>query len=158
MVQTEIRFVTPLASDPPLVSADAAPPLRVLVVDDEDIVRHVIATSLRRAGFNVDEARDGLEALERLRTAAPDIVLTDLDMPRCNGARLCAAIKGNRATADIPVLLMTGGAPDEARMRELGCHAVLYKPLPPSLATWIARSVEDAQSDARENTRLGPGR
>ena len=72
---------------------------RVLVVDDEEIVRLVLARALRLSGFDVFEARDGLEALARMPVAAPDLVLTDLNMPRCNGETLCVEIKRRYATA-----------------------------------------------------------
>ena len=103
---------------------------RVLVVDDEELVRLVIARTLRLSGFDVFEARDGLEALARMPVAAPDLVLTDLNMPRCNGEMLCVEIKRRHATAGVPVVMMTGGPHDEAHMREIGCAAVIYKPLP----------------------------
>ena len=99
MAQTETHVVARVTGGPSPVSGDAVGPLRVLVVDDEDLIRQVIGTILRRAGFDVDEARDGLEALDCLRTAMPDLVLTDLDMPRCNGEELCTEIKRDRATA-----------------------------------------------------------
>jgi CheY-like chemotaxis protein len=137
--------VAHLAGEPSPVYGNAVAPLRVLVVDDEDLVRRVIGTLLRRAGFEVDEARDGLEALGCIQAATPDLVLTDLDMPRCSGEELCTAIKSDHATTHIPVLLMTGGQADESRMRAAGCSAILYKPLPPSLTMWIARSIEDAR-------------
>jgi CheY-like chemotaxis protein len=107
---------------------------RVLVVDDEDLVRRVIATLLRRSGLEVIEARDGLDALEKVREIRPDLVLTDLNMPRCDGEALCRALSELPATASIPVVVMTGRNADETRMRQLGCVAVLYKPLLPSLA------------------------
>jgi CheY-like chemotaxis protein len=112
--------------------------LRVLVVDDEELVRLVLARTLRLSGFDVFEARDGLEALARLPAAAPDLVLTDLNMPRCNGERLCLEIKRQPTTAGIHVVMMTGGPLDEARMREIGCAAVIYKPLPDRLPEILA--------------------
>lgn len=106
---------------------------RVLVVDDEELVRLVLARTLQLSGFDAFEASDGLEALAQLPAVAPDIVLTDLNMPRCDGERLCLEIKRQPTTAGIPVVLMTGGPLDEGRMREIGCAAVLYKPLPDRL-------------------------
>jgi CheY-like chemotaxis protein len=109
------------------------PRCRLLIVDDEDLVRSVVASILRRSGFEVTEARDGIEALASARATPPDAVLTDLNMPRCNGEGLCVALKGDPATAGIPIILMTGSQTDEAHMRSVGCIAVLYKPLPPSV-------------------------
>jgi CheY-like chemotaxis protein len=117
---------------------------RVLVVDDEELVRLVLARTLRLSGFDVFEARDGLEALARLPVAAPDLVLTDLNMPRCDGATLCAEIKRRHATAGVQVVIMTGGPLDEAHMRELGCAAVLYKPLTDRLPEFLLSILHDA--------------
>jgi CheY-like chemotaxis protein len=106
---------------------------RVMVVDDEDLVRLVIARQLRFCGFDVVLARDGVEAMAMLPSAAPDLVLTDLNMPRCNGEQLCRELRALPSLAAIPVVLMTGGPIDEARLRRMGCAAVLYKPLPDTL-------------------------
>jgi CheY-like chemotaxis protein len=117
---------------------------RVLVVDDEDLVRLVLQRTLRLSGFDVFEASDGLEALARLPAVAPDLVLTDLNMPRCNGEQLCLEIKRHPATAAIPVVIMTGGPLDEARMRQIGCAAVIYKPWPDRLPEFLSGIVRDA--------------
>jgi CheY-like chemotaxis protein len=116
---------------------------RVLLVDDEDLVRMVVAFKLRLKGFEVFEARDGLEALARLPAIAPDLILTDFFMPRCTGERLCRELQRNPATARLPVVLMTGGPTDEALMRDLGCAAVLYKPLPDTLGETLWRVLRD---------------
>jgi CheY-like chemotaxis protein len=122
---------------------------RVLVVDDEELVRLVIARTLRLSGFDVFEARDGLEALARIPVAAPDLVLTDLNMPRCNGEMLCAEIKRRHATAEVPVVMMTGGPLDEAHMRQIGCAAVIYKPLPDRLSEFLLSILQDAVPASR---------
>ena len=122
---------------------------RVLVVDDEELVRLVVARTLRLSGFDVAEARDGLEALARIPVAAPDIVLTDLNMPRCNGEALCVEIKRRHAIASVPVVMMTGGPLDEAHMREIGCAAVIYKPLPERLAEFLLSILQDAAPASR---------
>lgn len=124
-----------MSDGPPVIGAQPPPGpamlrARVLVVDDEELVRLVIVKTLQRAGFEVSEARDGLDALALMPGAAPDLVLTDLNMPRCNGERLCVEIKRQPATQGVHVVLMTGGPLDEARMCEIGCAAVIYKPLP----------------------------
>ena len=121
----------------PTPGATATRP-RVMVVDDEDLVRLVIAKTLQVAGFDVVVARDGLEALQLLPAAAPQLVLTDLNMPRCNGERLCLEIRREPAWAGIALVIMTGGPLDEARMREIGCAAVIYKPLPDRLGELLS--------------------
>ena len=134
---------------------------RVLVVDDEDVVRLVIARTLRLRGFDVSEARDGLEALAKMPVDAPDLVLTDLNMPRCNGEMLCAEIKRRHATARVAVVMMTGGPLDEAHMRQIGCAAVIYKPLPDRLAEFLLSILHDAaarRSEAWADAPTGPVR
>jgi CheY-like chemotaxis protein len=116
---------------------------RVLVVDDEELVRLVLVRTLRLGGFDVFEASDGLEALACLPAVVPDLVLTDLNMPRCNGEQLCLEIKRQAATAGVHVVMMTGGPLDEARMRAIGCAAVIYKPLPDRLPEILSAVVLD---------------
>jgi len=132
------------------LGGDGSPPRpRVLVVDDEDLVRLVVSRTLRVAGFDVFEARDGLDALGCLATVAPDLVLTDFNMPRCNGERLCIEIRRQRDAADVRVVMMTGGPLDEARMRQLGCDAVIYKPLPDRLPQLLAAILRGATPAGR---------
>ncbi|MEO5822784.1 MAG: response regulator [Vicinamibacteraceae bacterium] len=130
----------------------------MLVVDDEELVRLVIARTLRFYGFDVWEARDGLDALGQLSMAAPDLVLSDLNMPRCNGERLCDELKRHPETAGIRVVLMTGGPLDEARMRQLGCDAVVYKPLPDRLGELLLAVLSDAAPPSRPGGWAVPGR
>ena len=121
---------------------------KVLVVDDEDLVRLVIGRTLRRSGFEVFEAHDGLDALQNMRFQRPDVVLSDLNMPRCNGERLCSEMKGLPDLADVPVVLMTGGPTDEERMHAAGCRRVLYKPLPADLAEILAAVMQPRHDTA----------
>ena len=123
---------------------------RVLVVDDEDLVRIVLSRKLALHGFEVLLARDGLEALEVAQQAIPDVVLTDLNMPRCNGEQLCLELRACPAMAAIPVVMMTGGPTDEARMQAAGCAAVLYKPLPEDLPELLASLVEERARRSHE--------
>lgn len=141
----------------PLPTPTGATPAgpRILVVDDEDLVRLVIAKRLQRAGFDVVQARDGLDALALL--SGVDLVLTDLNMPRCNGERLCLEIKRRPEGSAIVVVLMTGGPLDEARMREIGCAGVVYKPLPDRLPELLAAFLRDAAPASRSGEWAGPG-
>ncbi len=85
---------------------------KVLVVDDDADLRDAVGICIAALGVDVVEARDGEEALERLRdgTALPSAILLDMLMPRLDGRRLLAELRAEPRLAGIPVITMTGGA------------------------------------------------
>jgi two-component system chemotaxis response regulator CheY len=86
------------------------------------------------------EASDGYEGLERARSERPDLVLTDVVMPRLDGFGLVEALQSSELTRGIPVAFMTGRAEKsyETRARELGALAILRKPFTPETLTSVA--------------------
>lgn len=86
---------------------------RVLVVDDEQDVRDYLRTALEDAGFEVETASDGAEALEAVRRRPPDLISLDLVMPRHSGAKFHRELRKDRRFAHIPVLVVTGHARDD---------------------------------------------
>ena len=92
--------------------------LRVLLVDDSDLIHKHTVPLLVGAGYDVDEAWDGEAGLQRLRERRPDLVLTDVEMPRLDGFSFCRAIKSDEQTADIPVVICSSLG--EARDLEQG--------------------------------------
>jgi chemosensory pili system protein ChpA (sensor histidine kinase/response regulator) len=103
-----------------------------LVVDDSPSVRRVMTSLLTKAGWAVAAARDGAEALEMLEAAAapPDVVLTDIEMPRMDGYELLAALKGRGEGAGLPVVMITSrtGAKHRRKALDLGADAYFSKP------------------------------
>jgi CheY-like chemotaxis protein len=85
----------------------------VLVVDDEQDVRDYLQTALEDAGFEVETACDGLEALEAVKRKRPDLISLDLVMPRHSGAKFYRELQKDKALHHIPVLIVTGHARDE---------------------------------------------
>lgn len=81
---------------------------RVLVVDDDNAVRDVLQLILRRAGYDVRLAGNGLEALNEMRSGGADLVLLDIEMPGMNGLEFCEQMRANPAWQKIPVIMMTG--------------------------------------------------
>lgn len=79
--------------------------IRVLVVDDDQVVRTVVADYLRTRGYEVHEAADGAEALDSIRQTAPDVVVTDLGMPRLDGLGLLRALA--KDDPDLPAVVLT---------------------------------------------------
>lgn len=99
---------------------------RVLIVDDEDADRMLIAAYLQRHGCRLFFAKDGIEGIEQARTLQPDIILMDSDMPRCNGRDACKVINQDPKTQDIPVIFISGMTSQEQRIRGLLAGAVDY--------------------------------
>jgi two-component system alkaline phosphatase synthesis response regulator PhoP len=85
----------------------------ILVVDDEPDVRAYLRSALEDAGFSVETATDGLEALEMVRRRLPDLISLDLVMPGHSGARLYRELQKDKRLSSIPVLVVTGHARDE---------------------------------------------
>lgn len=82
-------------------------PRRVLVADDEPHIRQILVMKLKEAGFEVIACRDGGEALEKATAAAPDLIITDLQMPQINGLELARRLREQAETAQVPVLMLT---------------------------------------------------
>ena len=113
-------------------------PKRVLVVDDEADVREYLKTALEDAGFAVQTASDGLEALAAVLAAPPDLISLDLVMPRHSGAKFYHDLQKDKKLAKIPVLIVTGHARDEVgradfeAMTMSGPGIYLEKPVRPA--------------------------
>jgi chemosensory pili system protein ChpA (sensor histidine kinase/response regulator) len=116
----------------PRTASRAAPRPSVLVVDDSLSVRRVLAGLLRAAGWEVQVARDGREALELLKDAPrlPSVAVVDIEMPRMNGYELLASLRQEPALRDLPVVFLTSRAGDKHRAGALalGADAYLVKP------------------------------
>ncbi|RFU44504.1 response regulator [Paraburkholderia sp. DHOC27] len=108
--------------------------MRVMVVDDAALVRLFYRETLETAGFIVDEALNGLEALEKVLLNAPDLLIVDVNMPQMDGITFIKTLRRQeRPVAGIPVLVTsTEAAPqDFAAAREAGANFYLVKPLDP---------------------------
>lgn len=119
---------------------------RVLVVDDDAEIREALSAVLRDLGFQVESAGDGVQALARLRQKPCDVILSDLHMPRLDGAELIRELR--RAADAPPVVIHTGPVdPDLERiLRRAGAYRVLRKGLP--LAD-LVRCLEEACAHRR---------
>ena len=105
----------------------------ILVADDEQDIRELVAYRLSRSGYSVVEARDGEEAL-RLAAAQPlDMAVLDVMMPRLNGYQVTERLRGRPATKQLPVLLMSASVQDSdiSRGFEAGADDYLTKPFHP---------------------------
>jgi CheY-like chemotaxis protein len=83
-------------------------PRVALVVDDSMLIRHTVCRFLEERGFSVESATNGHEALETLKRIHPDIIITDMQMPKMSGSEFITALKGQPTTAQIPIVIVAG--------------------------------------------------
>ena len=100
---------------------------RILVVDDEADISTILSVTLRRAGFEVETAGDGVEAIDQIRRQPPDLVILDVMMPRADGYQVAEALRSIHGS-ETPILVLTaaGDACDIAR--RIGAEGYLAKP------------------------------
>ena len=102
----------------------------VMVVDDSLTVRKVTSRLLEREGYRVVTAKDGVDALEALKDALPEVMLVDIEMPRMDGFELARSVRGDARTAAIPIIIITSrtAGKHRAQAAQLGVNAFLGKP------------------------------
>jgi DNA-binding response OmpR family regulator len=111
---------------------DGGTPL-VLVADDEEDIRALVAFRLQRAGYEVITAADGAEALTLATTRLPDLIVLDMMMPKATGLEVTRSLREQDSTRDIPVMLLTARAQeaDVASGFEAGADDYVKKPFSP---------------------------
>jgi DNA-binding response OmpR family regulator len=129
---------------------------RILVVDDEPLVRHTLAQVLADEGYVVDVATDGTAALECVRAARPDAILLDLMMPGMNGRQFLRALRDEPDYRNVPVLIMTAVHGLNVNLAQIGASEVVEKPFAvDELLNKVALAVYRSR-DAEEHTPTGP--
>ncbi len=106
--------------------ADGEMPFAALVVDDSMLIRHTVCRFLEDRGFSVESASNGLQALENLKRRIPDVIITDMDMPKMSGSALIQALKTDPKTAGIPVIALAGKS-SGARYEQQGATFAIFK-------------------------------
>ncbi len=104
--------------------------MKALVVDDDLALADVVAFTLRRAGFEVITAHDGLTAIDRWQAESPDLILLDLNLPRLDGLNVCQRV---RAQDNTPIIILSvrGEEDDIVRGLQLGADDYIVKPFSP---------------------------
>ncbi|MEU8198440.1 SpoIIE family protein phosphatase [Microbispora amethystogenes] len=128
-----------LTAQDPSASRPAGVPARVLVADDNADMRGYLVRLLTGAGYLVDTVGDGQDALDAIRADAPDLVVSDVMMPRLDGLALVAALRADPRTAAVPVLLLSARAGQEASIEGLQAGADDYLVKPFAAAELLAR-------------------
>lgn len=120
----------------------------ILVVEDDKPVRDFMVSSLKRKGYHVVSANDGMEAFREVVSARPDLVITDKEMPKLNGYAVLESVRSFPETAHIPVILITSTATvdEEAAALRRGFFDFISKPLrEATLAVKVARALSMAE-------------
>jgi signal transduction histidine kinase len=130
-------------------------PARVLVVDDDPIMRELASAKLAEAGYAAVAADDGAAGLSRLKAEGADLVITDVDMPAMGGYELTRAVRADAAVAATPVIVVTGSERGDAVEKAFaaGATSFLAKPINWTLFTQSVRFVLKASEDQQELRR-----
>ncbi|WP_406298466.1 response regulator transcription factor [Embleya sp. NBC_00888] len=116
---------------------------RVLVVDDDEVIRQLIAVNLRLEGFVVSTARDGEECLRLVHEVRPDLVTLDVVMPHLDGIGTAARLRADPRTSGLKILMISACAQDEdfSRARAVGVDGYLTKPFHPEQLIRLVRAL-----------------
>jgi DNA-binding response OmpR family regulator len=122
---------------------------RVLVVDDDEVIRQLIEVNLTLEGFEVVTAVDGQDCLEKAALVQPDVITLDVMMPRLDGWVTATMLRDNPETAGIKVVLITARAQEDDRNRgeQIGVDAYVTKPFDPTEMTRVVRALAGVSDD-----------
>ena len=125
--------------------SDGDEPIRVLVVDDDDVIRQLITLNLELEGFEVHEASDGADALRKVVEVDPAVITLDVMMPNLDGWDAAARLRSDPQTAHVKVVLLSARAQeaDVRRGTRLGVDAYLTKPFDPDDLVDIVRRLAE---------------
>ncbi|MFI7603266.1 response regulator [Actinoplanes sp. NPDC049681] len=128
----------------------------LLIAEDVDDIAMILQRVFTRAGMEVMRAPDGAVALEMAVEHRPDVILTDLGMPRMDGWELIRAVRGDAALVDTPIAILTGQLqPGDGRVGESGACALLLKPCPNDELISVVRALADGGPHGHTFTAAG---
>lgn len=106
---------------------------KILVVDDEAAIRELVKFNLQKAGYEIRESMDGLEALQQTKADKPDLVVLDLMLPGLDGIEVCRQLKSQKDTSGIPIIMLTAKNEEIDKIigLEMGADDYLTKPFSP---------------------------
>jgi two-component system chemotaxis response regulator CheY len=115
---------------------------RILVVDDDESLRELLRMHLANAGYDVVVAADAIAAGYLVLSGAPDLIISDVNMPHMSGFEFVAALKSDKTIPNIPVIFLTSDEDNDARGKELGAVGYLTKPVRADrLLTLVAKHI-----------------
>ena len=116
---------------------------RIMTVDDSATIRQMVALTLRDAGYEVVEAVDGVDALNRLAQESVDMLITDLNMPNLDGVGLIRAVRQDPANRFIPIIMLTTESHDSKKQegKAAGASGWIVKPFKPEQLLGVVKMV-----------------
>ena len=125
---------------------------RILVVDDEGDILELLEYNLRKDGYEVEVAIDGIEALEKAQANVPDMIILDVMMPRMDGIEFCRTIRGHAVLRSVPILMLTAKSGEEDHVAGLDVGADIYLTKPISLPVLLSQTKALLRSKSRADT------
>ncbi len=126
----------------------------VLVVDDDNEIRHMLCMLLQLTGYETEEAVDGVDARSKVRQNQPDIIILDVMMPKMDGITLCKLLRAEEATARLPIIMLSGKMNGDAIAEGLQAGADRYLTKPTGLDV-LTDTISDLLQDALTEQRSG---
>ncbi len=127
---------------------------KILIVDDNRLLRKFLSTHLEKEGHFVQTAEDGFAALELLSTFTPDIMFIDLFMPKIDGERLCQIIRSRAALADCYVVILSAGIAETGKdYTQIGANSCIAKGSFSNMAKNVLAAVQDSDTPTKEHTQ-----
>ena len=125
--------------------------MKILVVDDEPHIRHMLRFLFEKRGHEVMTAEDGQSAIDMVASDSPDVVFLDLNLPNKSGFEVCGEIRGQLKHRSLPIYILTaqGQDVDVERGRLLGATDYITKPFSPSHLADIVESLDERSSTAQ---------
>jgi two-component system alkaline phosphatase synthesis response regulator PhoP len=120
---------------------------KVLIVDDNSEYLALLRLNFKAAGFSIATAANGIDALKKARSVAPDLILLDLVLPELDGFAVCESLRHGSSTSSIPVIILTGLASEFSRLAGMECGASAYftKPVSPKALVASVHGLLDNQ-------------
>jgi len=128
---------------------------KILVVEDDPDQLEVVRFTLKNAGFAIGTATNGIDALKKAQTVSPDLIILDVMMPELDGFAVCETLRGNPATASIPILMLTGLCSHISRLvgYESGATDYVIKPFDAEQLVTRVERLLDQPSEASKAPR-----